>query len=280
VADNLSGRDTYGPERSFEERGYNPIDPMLRCARLYVMRPDGSDVQSLILPEDGVGTFSWSPDSQYLVVEVGAVPYDSDVPAKVYVVSRDGSNVQELVTADEILELDDVRRVEDMLRSKIGSDYVIHPGDALSNPRPSWSPSGEYIRFTVKGSIQYIIHPDGSGIRRLVPHSVAQANLWPEYESSPSWSPDGKHVVVDSDDGFAIVEVESGELTRLGYMMLSGLQAFTWMPDGKHIILSGYSGGGKYDIYLLDIESRELANLTAAYSESFISIPEWAAVTP
>jgi Tol biopolymer transport system component len=87
-------------------------------------------------------------------------------------------------------------------------------------------------------------------------------------------------VVVDSDDGFAIVEVESGELTRLGYMMLSGLQAFTWMPDGKHIILSGYSGGGKYDIYLLDIESRELANLTAAYSESFISIPEWAAVTP
>jgi tricorn protease-like protein len=90
-----SGRDTCGPDRDYIAEGRD--DRMIGCARLYVMRPDGSDVRPLPLPEDGVRSISWSPDGQYLVVQVGSAPFAPEVLARVYVVSLDGSEMRKLI---------------------------------------------------------------------------------------------------------------------------------------------------------------------------------------
>ncbi len=250
----LSGRNTCSTD--LDPIAERRDDTMAWCGRLYVMKPDGSDLRQLPLPDRTPVCFDWSPDSQYLVIQQGYPEYAPEFPINLYVVSQDGSEVRELF---------DLKSIPD-------------PRAESSSLCPGWSPRGDYIDLLVGDAI-YIVHPDGSGLRRLWP-PLDDADRWPERLGRRLvWGPDGKYMAgfFSNEIGLFIVEVESGSVTPLGHaeLFIRQRQPLVWHPDGRHLVFQGYSGAGKYDIYSMNIESGELVNLTAQYPESFTLINEW-----
>ena len=136
----------------------------LRDARyweLYVMRPDGSDVQRLTWWEDASDlTPTWSPDGTRL-----AFASKRDGNWEIYIMDRDGSNL--------------VRLTND-------------PADDMG---PAWSPDGSRIAFasTREGYAEIYVVPVVGG----QPVNISNAPF--STERGPTWSPDGGRIAFYSD---------------------------------------------------------------------------------
>ena len=122
-------------------------------------------------------------------------------------------------------------------RSKVaGSDRVQLTPDGIQAALPRWSPDGKQIAFMgtdLKTDwLAYLISNDGTGFRRLMLNAEAGYD--------PSWSPDGKLVVLSLTSGIAhngpgivIYDLE----TRKTSPIPGSNQFFSprWSPDGRSI---------------------------------------------
>jgi cytoskeletal protein RodZ len=128
---------------------------------LYVMRPDGSDVQRLTWWEDASDLSpAWSPDGTRL-----AFASKRDGNWEIYTMDRDGSNLMRLTD---------------------------HPAD---DTNPAWSPDGGRIAFasTRDGYAEiYVVAIVGG-------EAVNLSNAPFSSEYGPTWSPDGGRIAFYSD---------------------------------------------------------------------------------
>ncbi|MEE8148615.1 MAG: hypothetical protein V3T24_13485, partial [Longimicrobiales bacterium] len=145
-------------------------------------------------------------------------------------------------------------------------------GAGRQNVAPSVSPDGRYVAFLSEKDlfgIDLFIADARTGeiVRKLV-----SANADPHFDalrfidSAGDWSPDGEKFVftvfAEGDNELAIVNVENGEVERK--IDIEGVGAITspaWSPDGQYIAFSG-SSGGVSDIYVWDVVSGALRQLT------------------
>lgn len=115
-----------------------------------------------------------------------------------------------------------------------------------ANPRrltrgqnPAWSPDGRAIAFgrpTSDGFAIFVIRPNGTGLRRVTPHSVAAG--------SPDWKPDGSQIafsLIYPSTGRADIAVINRDGS--GLEVLSGAHededtAPVWSPRGTHLVFS------------------------------------------
>lgn len=128
---------------------------------IYVMRPDGSEVQNLTQHPANDALPSWSPDGKRLVFRS-----TRDGNKDLYVIDVDGTGLTRLTTSP-------------------GTDTF-----------PHWSPLGDRIVFASDrtGDFEiYTIRPDGSDLRQLT-HS-------PSLDMHPVWSPDGQWICFASARG-------------------------------------------------------------------------------
>ncbi|HKB96400.1 MAG TPA: hypothetical protein VKB94_06085 [Rhizomicrobium sp.] len=183
-------------------------------AALYLSQADGSGEHALLPP----GTFdynaSWSPKGDWI-----AFTSERKGSADLYRVHPDGGGLEQL-TADPAYDdqaafSPDVKQLVFVSTRAAGFanlwilDLATHKAHALTSGhggdfRPAWSPDGQWIAFSsdrdsnlpdAKGRWErlhiasiYVVHPDGSGLKRL---TARDGNFC----GSPKWSADSKKLI-------------------------------------------------------------------------------------
>jgi hypothetical protein len=77
---------------------------------------------------------------------------------------------------------------------------------------------------------------------------------------SPSYAPDGRHIVFDGGERIAIIDADGSDLTLLPAVTESdGDPAFS--PDGRRIVFTGMGDAGGTDLYVRRVDGRGAARL-------------------
>jgi TolB protein len=172
-----------------------------------VVNPDGSGLQTVMKsePEEtadpcrtGAFVGGWSPDDSRITYYSASV---SRSEGQVCTVAADGSDVQTVVAQPGAYDVEPVYSPDGtqiVYRAIINNQHDIWIVDLASGQRynlthdadldiePDWSPDGQWIAY---GSLRqdqpnfdlYIMHPDGSGVRRITSAPMKEAN--------PVWAP-------------------------------------------------------------------------------------------
>ncbi len=218
-------------------------DPAQHKADICVSTLDGSGLQRLTSGSGPNISPAWSPDGKRLVFRAA----DADVfeASDIWLMNADGSGKTNLTK------------------------------DKQSNWGATWAPDGKHILFnSAREGVRpqlYLMNPDGSGLRRLCPHS----NLWEEY---PGWSRDGTKIAFMSNVGTSawVIYVMNADC--------SGLKRLTngpgedggprWSPDGKKIAFTS-DRTGQAEIYLMNVDGSQQTRLTTSPKDTSFGGPDW-----
>ncbi len=145
-------------------------------------------------------------------------------------------------------------------------------GSGTQNVSPAISPDGRYVAFLSEKdlfSVDLFLADARTGkiIRKLSsaassPHIEALRYI----DSSGTWSPDGTYfafvVTAGGDNRMVIVRSDNGDVWReIEFPGVGTVNNPAWSPDGSQIAFAG-AKGGLTDLYIFNLESDELTQLT------------------
>jgi Tol biopolymer transport system component len=149
-----------------------------------------------------------------------------------------------------------------------------------------WSPDSQYLSITKIASSGEpfndfsIVRMDGSDFHQVYTHSAATFFFG-------DWSPNGKYVVLevtpykDAQSEFIFFEPEGEEIFRVALSdfideTMNLAEYPTWAPDSKKIaFFSPCYAGGNSRLYVLDVESREIEDISPLSSICGLGITGW-----
>jgi TolB protein len=207
--------------------------------QLWLVRGDGP---RLLAEADNVGPPSWSPDGRSIAY-VGADAQGSAIHI-VTVVSGEDRIVGDVIPPGAhtyFTALFSPDGTQLLFDKGTDSGYAIYVMDVngsnvrqisagTSDYNPSWSPDGRSIVFTrQEASMEsdiFVMHADGSDVRRLTNGDATETNL------SPTWSPDGRLIAYVSGKsggpgGLVIIHTDGSSPQTL---VSDGVLGISWQP--------------------------------------------------
>ena len=139
---------------------------------------------------------------------------------------------------------------------------------------PAWSPDGSQIAFmsSQNGDPEiFVSQADGSHLHRIT-FAVGVS-------TSPAWNPKtGKQMAFVSDRGGSpvlyIANSDGSDVSKLNLPDMGYVIDPSWSPNGQLLAFSWRRPSGNYDIYAMDIASRQLVELTRDAGRN--ERPSWA----
>ncbi|MFV2045530.1 MAG: TolB family protein [Anaerolineales bacterium] len=124
-------------------------------------------------------------------------------------------------------------------------------------PVLQWSPDGETVLVEIETGQYHVADPDSGQVGNCISCAIPDAR-------TVYYSPDGEFFAIGANSGLYLVDSVGGEPAQLADIARPGW--IDWSPDGsKMLFSSGVSTAGsrRFDIYLYDLETNQLTNLTA-----------------
>jgi Tol biopolymer transport system component len=157
------------------------------------------------------------------------------------------------------------------------------------NVDPRWSPDGARIAFVSSAYNRrwhiFTIGPQGGEPARLTDDNDSKLpryyySRWDHY-ISPTWSPDGKEIVLVSNRGhihgsggfWRMSAQPGGALRELRYEETTWKARPDWSPDGTRVVYSSYLGRQWHQLWLMTSEGGDPFPLT--YGEFDATAPRW-----
>ena len=187
---------------------------------LFIVGPDGSEIERLVDAGAGVGEPAWSPDGTQI-----SFRSDQSGDPELYVIDVNGSNLRQLTHSP-------------------GEDWT-----------PAWSPDGTRLAFASRRSNGswdiFAMRPDGSEITQLTNDS------WDNY--LPDWSPDGNRIAFASNrsgnwDIFTM-DPDGSSVRQITDNPANDIEP-VWSPDGRQLAFASIRGsqGQGWEVFLVDLD--------------------------
>ena len=139
------------------------------------------------------------------------------------------------------------------------------------NISPAISPNGRFLAYVSSKNVLSldILIADattGKTLKKIETTNIgSHVDSYSFIETSVTWSPDNNKIGIiiqsKSKNKLLIVDVVTGEKQTLEPKDVSAFTNPAWSPDGTQIAFSGLKDGTS-DLYILNIKSGEIANIT------------------
>lgn len=173
----------------------------------------------------------------------GLIAFQADTGTgnQIYTVGRDGHHLRQITHVQPSSDTD--------------------PGTGGAT-NPDWSPRGRWIAFSYNECTLALIHPDGSGLRRIPSQTPGGC------ETDPAFTPDGRHLVFErydptaDDDAVWIMRLDGSDRRRLGAGPDDGGATPEVSPDGRTVTFLSETPDHLTAVFAVDIAGGPVRQVT------------------